>query len=313
MHGFSHATSGIGVLGIANLGALAKGVYGRSDAGTGVLGESGASAPAVRAANSSSGPGVHGSSTSGAGVEAEGKYGVNASGSVYGLYARETTTGNFGYVGHGSYGVYGKKSSNNAAGAFGYLNYGVWGDNGSGTHAGYFSGNVQVAGTLTKSSGSFKIDHPLEPEKKYLYHSFVESPDMMNIYNGNTVTDERGFATVRLPEWFEALNRDFRYQLTVLGGGDDWVHVRIARKIANNSFVIQTSAPHTEVSWQVTGIRQDAWANAHRTPVEEDKPADEQGTYLHPEVWGQPEERGVEYRLAELDRRHSETASAAQR
>jgi len=43
------------------------------------------------------------------------------------------------------------------------------------------------------------------------------------------------------------------------GGGDEWVHARIAREVSNNAFVIQTSAPQTRVSWQVTGTRQDAW------------------------------------------------------
>ena len=42
---------------------------------------------------------------------------------------------------------------------------------------------------LSKSIGTFKIDHPLDPANKYLSHSFVELPDMMNIYNGNVMTD----------------------------------------------------------------------------------------------------------------------------
>jgi hypothetical protein len=58
--------------------------------------------------------------------------------------------------------------------------------------AGLFSGDVSVFGNLSKSGGSFKIDHPLAPEDKYLYHLFVESPDMMNIYNGIVSTDPRG-------------------------------------------------------------------------------------------------------------------------
>ena len=40
---------------------------------------------------------------------------------------------------------------------------------------------------------------------------------MMNIYTGNVITDELGVATVQLPDWFEAENADFRYQLTVIG------------------------------------------------------------------------------------------------
>src|SRR5208282_2151874 len=82
---------------------------------------------------------------------------------------------------------------------------------------GYFAGNLTVTGQMTKGSGSFKIDHPLDPANRYLSHSFVESPDMMNIYNGNVTTDPRGLATVVLPDYFEALNGDFRYQLTAIG------------------------------------------------------------------------------------------------
>ena len=82
---------------------------------------------------------------------------------------------------------------------------------------GWFNGNVNVDGNLSKAGGSFKIDHPLDPANKYLYHSFVESPDMMNIYNGNVTSDGTARPSIDLPEWFEALNRDFRYQLTVIG------------------------------------------------------------------------------------------------
>jgi hypothetical protein len=86
-------------------------------------------------------------------------------------------------------------------------------------------------------------------------------------------------------EWFETLNRDFRYQLTVIGDGS-WARARVFRKIARNRFVIQTDAPRTEVSWQVTGIRKDAWADKHRIRVEEDKPHAERGRYLHPDAFG---------------------------
>lgn len=156
--------------------------------------------------------------------------------------------------------------------------------------AGFFSGNVNVEGNLSKSSGSFKIDHPLDPANKYLYHSFVESPDMMNIYNGNVVTDSNGEATILLPEWFEVLNRDFRYQLTVIG---QFAQAIVTGEVANHQFSIKTDKPGVKVSWQVTGIRQDAWANAHRIPVEEQKNARERGHYIHPELYGAPEEAGI--------------------
>ncbi len=158
--------------------------------------------------------------------------------------------------------------------------------------AGYFDGNVYVNGSIDKLSGSFKIDHPLDPANKYLYHSFVESPDMMNIYNGNVVTDATGNATIPLPEWFEALNRDFRYQLTVIG---QFAQAIVVQKVSQHRFGISTDKPGVEVSWQVTGIRQDAWANAHRIPVEEEKDARDRGHYIRPELYGAPEEASVSW------------------
>ncbi|HKQ78060.1 MAG TPA: hypothetical protein VJ810_30460 [Blastocatellia bacterium] len=159
-------------------------------------------------------------------------------------------------------------------------------------YAGYFQGNLHTTGTLSKAGGSFKIDHPLDPANKYLSHSFVESPDMMNIYNGNVTTDANGEAVVELPAYFEALNRDFRYQLTVLG---QFARATIASEIVGNRFTIKTDRSRVKVSWQVTGVRRDAWANAHRIPVEEKKPQVERGSYLHPQLFGQPEEKNVEW------------------
>ncbi|HMB93148.1 MAG TPA: hypothetical protein VKP65_20015, partial [Rhodothermales bacterium] len=189
------------------------------------------------------------------------------------------TSGNFGILGS-NYGVYGEHQNGN----FGRI--------GTSTYAGFFGGNVHVSGTLSKSGGSFKIDHPLDPANKYLSHSFVESPDMKNVYDGNVTTDAKGEAIVTLPDYFEALNRDFRYQLTVIG---TFAQAIVAEEIQGNQFVIRSDQPHVKVSWQVTGIRQDAWAEANRIVVEEDKPAKERGFYLHPKLFGEPEERSVEW------------------
>jgi hypothetical protein len=151
---------------------------------------------------------------------------------------------------------------------------------------------VNVTGTLSKGGGSFKIDHPLDPENKYLYHSFVESPDMKNVYDGVVTTDERGYATVELPDWFEALNRDFRYQLTVIdeADGDGFVQAKVAKGVASNRFTVRTSSPDTRISWQVTGIRKDAWAEKNRIRVEEVKGEGDRGRYLYPELFGRPGE-----------------------
>jgi len=164
----------------------------------------------------------------------------------------------------------------------------------NGGDAGYFSGDVTITGDLSKGSGSFKIDHPLDPQNKFLYHSFVESPDMMNIYNGNVVTDGAGNAIVELPHYFEVLNMDFRYQLTVLG---EFAQAIISEEIHNNQFTIRTDKPNIKVSWQVTGIRQDPYANAHRIQVEVEKPAEFKGYYIHPELYGGDFEQGFNYVL----------------
>jgi hypothetical protein len=162
-------------------------------------------------------------------------------------------------------------------------------------------GNLTVTGTVSKGGGSFKIDDPLDPANKYLSHSFVESPDMMNIYNGNVTLDADGVAIVTLPEWFEALNRDFRYQLTALGAPGP--NLYIAEEIANRRFKIAGGAAGGRVSWQVTGIRHDAFAEAHRIPIEEDKPAAERGHYLYPELYGQPPDTSIAPRTAVLTKK----------
>jgi hypothetical protein len=147
-------------------------------------------------------------------------------------------------------------------------------------------GNLNVTGTLTKGAGTFKIDHPLDPENKYLSHSFVESPDMKNFYDGTVVLNSDGEASVELPEWFEALNRTFCYQLTAVGAPAPALFVK--SEIADNRFKIAGGSPGLKVCWTVTGVRKDAYAKKHPTPVEEAKPAHERGRYLHPEAFGKP-------------------------
>jgi hypothetical protein len=231
-----------------------------------------------------------------------GSYGTYGSGST-GVWGNSTGTGaNVGVLGLGAtgvqgvgdaFGVLGQSSSTSGSGG-GFSNS-TSGDalftyNQSGGYAAFFDGNVEVDGNLSKAGGSFKIDHPLDPANKYLYHSFVESPDMMNIYNGNATTDASGSAVVTLPAWFETLNRDFRYQLTVMG---QFAQAIVASKVANHQFTIKTDKPNVEVSWQVTGIRQDAWANAHRIPLEVEKAPADRGLYLHPELFGAPSEKSI--------------------
>jgi hypothetical protein len=172
---------------------------------------------------------------------------------------------------------------------------------------------VKITGNLEKPAGSFKIDHPLDPANKYLCHSFVESPDMKNIYDGVVMLDNKGEAVIDLPDWFGALNKDFRYQLTAIGspGPNLYIPEEISDKTTNytsnknknSHFKIAGGTSGMKVSWQVTGIRRDPWANANRIQVEEDKSAKERGYYLHPDLYGRPEENGISHLLFSKDKR----------
>jgi len=198
----------------------------------------------------------------------------------------------------GGYGILAIGGNGNTGGG-----YGIWADPGNspqGALAGLFDGDVTIIGDLTGGSVVHKMDDPLDPANKYLSHSAVESPDMMNIYNGMVELDASGEAAITMPDWFGALNRDFRYQLTAIGAPGP--NLYIAQKLTNNEFRIAGGKPGMEVSWQITGIRQDGWSNAHRVPVEEQKNDGERGFYLHPELYGQPEEKQIEWA------RHPDTA-----
>jgi hypothetical protein len=288
----ARSTTGFGVFGSSNTNT---GIHGQSNAGFGIFG------------SSNSNTGIHGQSNTGVGVfgftnQGTAIFGHSPNGTaLFGLSDNNLGAGVSGFNSTAGIGVTGQTGT--GLGVFGASNTGIGvlaqSNDGpalmsltGGGPAGEFIGDVSVSGTLTKGGGSFKIDHPLDPANKTLSHSFVESPDMMNIYNGNIITDEVGEATVTLPEYFEALNRDFRYQLTVIG---QFAQAIVAEEVKHNRFRITTNIPAVKVSWQVTGIRRDVWAERHRIPVEKEKPESERGFYLHPELFGQEEDRRVEW------------------
>lgn len=213
--------------------------------------------------------------------------------------------------GSATFGVFGQSDGVNGNGIYGVCNngsaaIGVWGMCTLGTssgYAGYFGGvsyasrvrvygDLLVSGSVSKGSGSFLIDHPLDPANKYLYHSFVESPDMMNVYNGNVVTDENGIALVELPEYFEALNIEYRYQLTTIGQP---AQVYVLKEISDNQFTIKSDKPNVKVSWQVTGVRNDPYAQQNRIVNEVEKSAEEKGYYLHPDCYGFGPDKFIDY------------------
>jgi hypothetical protein len=228
------------------------------------------------------------------------------SGSSFNQFGNGITTAggqNANNSGNGGPGIVSYGGSNGLGGAGGVFQGGLASTGGDGIHgiagigttdgyAGVFQGDVTVTGSIVASSKNFKIDHPLDPANKYLYHASVESSEMMNIYSGNVVTDELGLATVTLPDWFESLNTDFRYQLTAIGQD---AHAWVAQEVSNKQFKISTNPAHVKVSWQITAVRQDAFAKAHPMVVEQAKSERERGFYIHPELYGQPEERQTEW------------------
>jgi hypothetical protein len=308
--GYGYSNSKIGVLGESDSGVGVEafsssgvGMWGSSYSGLAVIGISYTGAAVMGSSNSNFGVrgesldyiGVSGASDMGTGVD-----GISSSGDgVVGVSLGIKTYGVRGRCDNG-YGVYG--GSKIGYGVIGFSNsgYGVMGFTHSG-YAAYLGGNVVITGNLQKAGGSFKIDHPLYPANKYLHHSFVESPDMKNVYDGMVALDNKGEAEIELPDWFSALNKDFRYQLTAIGAPGPNLHIAEEICVATskngsnnkNRFKIAGGTLGMKVSWQVTGIRKDPWANANRIQIEEDKPARERGYYIYPDLYGQPEEKGL--------------------
>jgi len=197
-------------------------------------------------------------------------YTNNVSGSGYGLFGEAEGAGT-----GTRYGVYGTASGGAVA----------W--------AGYFEGNVYVSGTVTANDYiEFKSDHPKDPENKYLSHSSVSSSELLNVYSGNVILGIDGTAIVTLPDWFESYNTNFRYQLTAIGAP---ANLYIAEKISNNRFKIAGGILDMEVSWQITGVRNDKFAKANPVELVTEKKSDEKGYYLHPESYGLSKEHGIEY------------------
>ena len=255
------------------------------------------------------GDGVLGRSPGGIGVNAISStymavYGKVELGNNPSIMGESPTDTRYGYLG-GMVGVYGVNGSYSAS--LGASDAGVSsGYNGinkrarlsTSTHAAYLEGAVQIIGNLTVSgtinggSKSFFIDHPLEPETKYLAHVSVESPEMNTMYSGTVTLDADGAATVSLPAYFDAVNTDVRYQLTCVGG---WANVYIAEKVKDGRFRIAGGTAGLEVSWLLIGVRNDAWARRNRIVPEQEKAPADRGQYLHPEAFDQPESRGIGY------------------
>jgi hypothetical protein len=330
------STTGVGVWGNSHNGpglsgssTNGDGVYGTSTNFEGVRGETASNYPGVFGRNTGTGsgpgvrgdanygPGVYGLSSSYPGVWGKSAYNVGVkaeSDSSVGMYAYTGGTEQMAIYGESpaGIGIYGRtndvnspaiEASNDAGGpglqavsigdgpalvAANEVNEGYTG------YAGLFLGNVHVYGSCCEAAtGTFQIDDPLDPQNKYLSHAAVESPDMLDIYSGNTTTDASGKSIVTLPPYFESLNRDFRYQLTVVG---QFAQAIVLSEIKDNSFEIETDKPSVKVSWQVTGVRHDPYAEQHPVVAEQSKDTGDRGKFLYPEAYGQLATEGINNR-----------------
>jgi hypothetical protein len=259
--------------------------------------------------------GVYGASgsTSGTGV-----FGVASapSGTTYGVYGQSASTSGRGVYGWASatsgatFGVYGVSDSTSGTGVFGYAYatsgaaWGVWGRTSSTTSTAYGvfceepaggAGHaLHASGSVSAAIKSFQIDHPLSPETHYLNHFCTEGPEPYNIYRGTVVLDANGEAWVQLPDYFEAINRDPSYHLTAVGAPMPNLHVAV--EIQGNRFKIAGGVPGKKVSWEVKAIRNDRYVQQYGYQTEQEKEDEIKGKYLHPELYGQPKERGIHYR-----------------
>jgi hypothetical protein len=224
-------------------------------------------------------------------------YGVFAStAGEFGVYGQSTATGGTTYGGFfesdSSFGrgIYGAANATGAADT----PFGVRGSCSTATlgFAVYAAGDMGASGVKP-----FRIDHPFDPENKYLLHYSAESPFPQNFYSGNVVTDAQGRAWVELPEYFAEINANVKYQLTVVDDTEspEFVQAKIGRKIQGNRFLIMTSAPNVEVSWRIEADRNDLRVRFNRPTDERQKTGPEKGKYQHPEYYGLPASMGMDY------------------
>jgi hypothetical protein len=283
VHGYSESRTGYGVAGENN---HTVGVIGFSQniAVAGVCGGVNSVGVAGFGGSTTNNTGVYGDSGSGNGV-------VGQSGSGYGVLASSGT--GIGLVAsgvdrsasfEGNVDIQGKLDVDRVDVTDGDLDVKI-GD-------GRFEHNLYASALLTVFK-FFRIDHPLDPANKYLFHASVESSERKNVYDGTIELDKKGGALVELPDWFEALNKDIRYQLSAIGAPAPNLH--IAEEITECHFRIGGGKPGMRVCWQVTGVRRDPAARYEPMLVEQDKPTNERGYYQSPEAHQQPRDKGIAY------------------
>jgi len=209
-----------------------------------------------------------------------------------GAYAKGVTAGGTGVIGAGNNASTFYTFTNGGGGSFTGTENGAFGvaTNTSGTSIGvlgqgnqfgiFANGNNGASGTK-----SFMIDHPLDPENKFLKHYSMESPEVINFYRGNVVLDANGNGIVQLPDYFTAINTNYSYTLTPIGAPSV---TYIAEEInENGTFKIAGGNPNQKISWYVYAERNDVNVqDEFSTAVEVEKTADQKGKYINPTAYG---------------------------
>ena len=257
--GVSNASAAFGIFGVAN------GDFGRAVVGFASGGGANFGGYFSTASSSTDATGVFGTAFA-------------PNGTTYGMWGQSESTSGFGAIGIATaatgvtYGLYGRTTSTAGVAVFA-------------------QGNMAASGTKP-----FRIDHPFSPENKYLLHYAAESPMPQNFYVGNVVTDSKGYAWVDLPDYFAEINKNFKYQLTVVG--KSFAQAIVWEEIVNNRFQIRTNEPNIKVSWRVDADRNDLYVRNRPPKDVMAKEGPEKGTYQHPEFYGLGPERGMNYHPA---------------
>ena len=220
-------------------------------------------------------------------------------GQTYGVYT-------FSSGGSATYALYAVNTGNDGNGVFCEASVGtgawaIWARSTTG-RAGQFSGNVNVTGSLSKGSGSFLIDHPLDPLNKTLRHNFVESPENLCLYRGKVKLDENGQAIVKMPDYFVALTKETEATVILTPIGKvpfltsyEWNE--------DYTFFYIYGQPTGEVSYQVLADRDDPVMRMLYKPVEEEKGNGnfEKGYLIYPKAYGYPE--SMNYEMLRLEQK----------
>jgi len=229
-------------------------------------------------------------------------FGLNASTPVAPAFIGDILGASIAVGGLGGIGVLGQTQDGRHAGVIGqnlnlgviFNNIGVLGQ--SNTGVGVLGENLDASFFGVFSNGdfgasgikAFMIDHPADPENKYLKHFSIESNEVLNVYRGTIILNNNGEANVTLPDYFDLINIDFSYHLTPIGAPAPGLFVK--REVSDKSFEIAGGQAGQKVSWTLYAQRNDPYLQKypHAKEVEPMKREGERGSYMRPELFGKP-------------------------